>query len=218
MANLTFEEQVQRIKDYNEVWNLAIHLYSAEPGESPWNAVMNRLALDTPGVRVEMNWGVYEGKAGMERLYPGLHNFFTQPSKPEDAPGAIALMDFAPVIEIAGDGKTAKLLLDCLGFETWPWQGKMTAFWTIGKRGYDFIKENGEWKIWHYHVYGAYFAPYDEGWISGYDHIDYPGVKIYPPDRPPTTYNDTWYKPERAYIDQPAPPAPYYTFDENTAY
>lgn len=94
----------------------------------------------------------------------------------------------------------------------------MTSFWTIGKRGYDFVKEDDEWKIWHYHVYGVYFAPYKEGWISGLDHIDYPGVEIYPPDSPPTTYDYTWYKPDRPYIDEPSPPTPYYSFDEKTAY
>lgn len=63
-----------------------------------------------------MNWGVYKGKEGLEKLYHGLHNHMMQPSKPEEAPGMIALMDFSPIIEIAGDRKTAGLLVDCIGF------------------------------------------------------------------------------------------------------
>ena len=215
MAEMSLEEKIQRVIDRNAVKILAQNLYHTDPGQDPWQTVLGRFDMKNPDVRVEMNWGVYDGAEGLVKLYPGLHDHM---AKSSTTGMLIELMDFSPIIEVSGDGKTAKLLVDCLGYETWPDGGQLKGYWTIGKRGYDYVKVDGQWKFLHYHVYGVYFAPYDEGWITGADHIDYPGLEDFLPDRPPTTLNDTWYKPNRVYKDHPVPPAPYQTFDEKTAY
>jgi len=59
-----------------------------------------------------------------------------------------------PVIEVAGDGKTAKGLWYSIGQSV---RGRIDASgntsvgtgWMWEKYGVDFIKENGKWKIWH---------------------------------------------------------------------
>ena len=48
------------------------------------------------------------------------------------------------LVELAGDGKTAKGLWYCIGQETVP--GK--AMWVTGKVAMDFVKEGDAWKIW----------------------------------------------------------------------
>jgi hypothetical protein len=51
---------------------------------------------------------------------------------------------------VAGDGKTAKGLWYCPGMETTPkGDGDAEALWVFGTMGIDFIKEDGQWKIWH---------------------------------------------------------------------
>jgi hypothetical protein len=105
-----------------------------------------------------------------------------------------------PVIEVAGDGETARAVWVCPGMEG------MTPAWM--KYGCDFKKQDGEWKIWHLHVYGlatgleakAIFTPNIEA-----DH----GA-----DKPPTT---SWeYSNTAAYIPlEPEPPKPYATWDYN---
>jgi hypothetical protein len=105
-----------------------------------------------------------------------------------------------PVIEVAGDGETARAAWICPGMEG------MTPVWV--KYGCDFKKQDGEWKIWHLHVYGlatgletkVAFTPNTETSNGA--------------DKPPTT---SWeYSNTAAYIPlEPEPPKPYATWDYN---
>ena len=64
-----------------------------------------------------------------------------------------------PVIEIAGDGKTAKGVWDSFGPNiTNPDQ---VGSWLWTKYGVDFVKEDGVWKIWHLQVNPIFNTPYD---------------------------------------------------------
>ncbi|MBN1626050.1 MAG: nuclear transport factor 2 family protein [Deltaproteobacteria bacterium] len=59
-----------------------------------------------------------------------------------------------PVIEVAGDGKTAKMICYSIGLAvrgSVDESGKtsVSTGWMWEKYGVDFIKEDGEWKIWH---------------------------------------------------------------------
>lgn len=54
------------------------------------------------------------------------------------------------LVEIAGDGKTAKALFYSIAQETTAQpDGTAKALWMPGKVAYDFIKEDGQWRIWH---------------------------------------------------------------------
>lgn len=54
-----------------------------------------------------------------------------------------------PLIEIAGDGKTAKGIWQSTGSYADITASGPVSFWTWGFYTVDFIKENGFWKIWH---------------------------------------------------------------------
>lgn len=91
-----------------------------------------------------------------------------------------------PIIEVAGDGQTAKGLWFSSGFEgnafvnkpdptfepTLPmyrWDEKGFYKWTDWvwhKIGIDFIKEDGEWKIWHYLYCEIFRSPFNEDTID----------------------------------------------------
>ena len=100
-----------------------------------------------------------------------------------------------PVIEVAGDGQTAKGVWMSPGHEARVMGGKLTAIWVWGTYGEDFIKEDGKWKILAtttstcrsslpYHVPWTAEKPQD-----GRRHLP-PGLPDeYKPDRP-STY--TW--------------------------
>lgn len=178
-------------------------------------------ALKTPGVRAEMMWGVYEGEAGIRRLYPGFHEWADRDEgsgKPR--PGTMHMHTLTtPVIEVAGDGKTAKAVWISPGHETGAFGGskQLEAHWAWCKYAADFIKEDGQWKIWHLHVYGLFMSPYNQSWVEQpNDHPAPPLPDEFKPDRPPTTH---WmYSTDRVPEYVPAPPQPYETFDEATAY
>jgi hypothetical protein len=60
-----------------------------------------------------------------------------------------------PVIEIAGDGKTAKGIWYSIGLSIQPSVGSdgratVGSHWAPEKYAVDFIKEDGKWKIWHF--------------------------------------------------------------------
>lgn len=54
------------------------------------------------------------------------------------------------LVELAGDGKSAKALFYCIAQRTTPnGDGTASALWWPHKLGVDCVKENGQWKIWH---------------------------------------------------------------------
>jgi len=182
---------------------------------------MDLFALDTPGTTVEMMWGVYEGREGIKRCYEGWH---------VDGDGdGIGIMHMhalsTPVIEVADDLKTVKAVWLSPGHETGknPNTGDFEAYWAWMKYGADFIKEGNEWKIWHLHVYGVFFTPYDKSWVESAlgPAFDPPSFDTLPeahrPDRAPRT---GWeYKVDKKYpYDQPTPPEAYSTFKETFSY
>jgi hypothetical protein len=111
-----------------------------------------------------------QGMASIKKRYctdhvAGLQETLTELSKKvdglEDIPenvsvGAEYVMHTqeTPVIEVAGDGKTAKMLCYSIGLSirgTVDENGNesKSSSWMWEKYGVDFVKENGEWKIWH---------------------------------------------------------------------
>jgi hypothetical protein len=218
MAKKSLEQRLQRIEDINRIKNLMSKLEFLHAAGREEEA-MQLFALDTPGVSAEVgNWGVYEGREGIERISLGVHK-----NDGADARGFMVMHTLcAPVIQVAGDGKTAKAVWMSPGHETMIRNGKLDAGWAWLKYGVDFIKENGTWKIWHSHVYGLFMVPYKKSWVESTDQAEliditgrmpakFKGTR--PPSHPLWTYSTTAV-PE--YI--PVPPEPYETFDDKTRY
>jgi hypothetical protein len=67
-----------------------------------------------------------------------------------------------PIIEVAGDGRTAQGLWISPGHET----VNGTAYWAWCKYAVDFKKLAGVWKIWHLKVHGTFFTPYHRDWVE----------------------------------------------------
>lgn len=119
-------------------------------------------ALKTPGACVEMLWGIYDEPEGVLRW-----KRFEGYGKPQPK-GVFPLHAMTtPIIEVAKDGETAKGLWLMLGAETGKGKdGKVNARWACGRFAMDFIKEDGEWKIWKYNTTGILLAPFEEGWMQ----------------------------------------------------
>lgn len=64
-----------------------------------------------------------------------------------------------PMLYIAEDGKTARGLWYSAGQETiMQADGTAKAYWTMDNMSADFVKENGDWKIWHLVVCSDFFV------------------------------------------------------------
>jgi len=141
-----------------------------------------------------------------------------------------------PIIEVAGDGQTAKGMWYSPGISV---EGKMvngrlesSGGWFFEKYAVDFVKENGEWKIWHI---GMYYDPTPPGWgeraggapppppsndadDGGKEAGEQAGtMQMVPPTRPnPDPY--TGWTPTWVPRIQPKLPEPYYSFSETFSY
>lgn len=132
-----------------------------------------------------------------------------------------------PVIEVAGDGKTAK------GIWYSPGMGLMTAivdgkpqvrgtfFWE--KYGADFVRENGQWKIWHMQMAYDFTPQLDGKWLEfgkpkGMKEAGERMQQEMPPGFSKPKYSYPSYSPQRPSIIYPPIPEPYYTFSETFSY
>lgn len=197
----------------------------------------------TPGVRAQYsNNGVYTN-------WDNIMSYHAQRPNP---PGKLIYHFLAsPIIEVAEDGQTAKGMWLMSGLEsglTSPESakgapdfmyeknvtvnGKKVWMHTVyAKYGVDFIKQDGEWKIWHFHCFEVARAPYGLGWIpfaaasqdvSFGDDLMYFGedgkpVMMPKPDGPATIRHNP-YRTDRGQTMDLLPPVPYRTISETFEY
>lgn len=231
---------LQRDQDVRDIQNIVgklAYLYEAGMYEER----LKFIARKTPGVTVEIGArGVFEGVDGARRALVDVEKSFER-SHAAGMKKTYPHIKFAgdhagmletellgtPVIEVAGDGKTARgqwISLMAVG-KTHEDDAKPQALWIWWKSSIDFVKEDGEWKIWHY-LKNPYFAtPYDKDWVENslnLPPVPEPGtMKGIPghgaPDRPTTKAYDS-YRITRMPRLEPKPPEPYQTFDPKDGY
>jgi len=82
----------------------------------------------------------------VSKLYPEIENV-----KENEGIGSMIMHTLTtPIIEVAGDGRTAKGMWYSPGQVTEIGSdGKPIAMWMWEKYGVDFVKEGGKWKLWH---------------------------------------------------------------------
>jgi hypothetical protein len=155
--------------------------------------------------------------------------------------GAMGIhMNTTPVIEVAGDGKTAKgiwyspgPLLNFTGQKDKDGNDLAGGMVFFEKYGADFVKEDGEWKIWHIQMFYDYVFSVGSDWTKpgakqqqaqAMPAGDKKDEKSAPPadNRPkPTRANPITYEqwsPTRVSSITPKIPEPYYTFSETFSY
>jgi SnoaL-like domain len=213
MATSELEKRIERIEAVREIENL-MSRYAFYHAASMHDKCLEISALDTPGVSAELPFGLYQGRAGLERLYLGMLG-----RSDRDVAGRAGKLHqntmTTSVVEVAEDGQTARGVWICPGHATdrYGEDGGLQGLWRWVKYGCDFAKEPGGWKIWHLRVYGVFGTPYYTSWTDG-DGSGPPPPPPLPselaPDRPA---HPLWqYRTDAVYPNDPAPPEPYTTF------
>jgi len=218
------QKEIQILKDVHEIQNLMgryiyYHEVNAE-GNFPDKFFEMFYAKKTPGVSAEVaHGGVYLGEESIKKKMwapmPGMDaglmkgGLFTHPLT-------------TPVIEVAGDGKTAKGVWISPGYETRhdPETKQPMGCFVYTKYGVDFVKENEKWKIWHYHVYRVFMTPWNvpftEEWEKNVGDKQMPFAAGKRSDLPTTV--DKPYSKDTARELVPAPPEPYETWSDTFSY
>lgn len=122
------------------------------------------------------------------------------------------------IIEVAGDGKTAKGVWYSPGIAN---SAVVKNDGTIGTRGMwfwekyaaDFVKEDGEWKLWHIQMY---YDNTPESWGEEGETLGMPNNSPEPTRENPDPYQ-AW-TPTTLQRIHPLFPEPYYTFSETFSY
>jgi hypothetical protein len=207
-GELTDAQKVRRLADIAEIENLiGRYQYLHVAGLDEETAGL--FAQQTPGVKLELpTIGIYDGIDSVRRFYVRAGKFVHG-----DRRGHLHLHTLTtPVIEVAGDGRTAQGVWLSPGVETSPER----ALWAWLKYGIDFVREPGGWRIWHFCVYRIFFCPPGSSWAQAPPS----GAPALPdeikPDRPAS--GDYHYSPKRATEHVPAVPEPYEVWEEDRAY
>ena len=130
---------------------------------------------------------------------------------------------YNPLIEMAGDGKTAKGLWSCLGAHNEVGGAGPVANWTWGYFAVDFVRTGEGWKIWHMSYTNDVDCICGQSW--GKPRQELPklpefaalGEFHYPPYTVEKTFR-ALYTPERPHTDAPKIPEPYTTFADTFSY
>jgi len=232
---LTLEEKIQRALDYQEIQNVAsLHEYyhaalmHKEEYENIWSRKRDDISWTNNNQRFfgrKAFYKFYVENLGKEKAnwLEVLHKFRPDVEvKPENYGAGILWCHTltTPVIQIAGDGQTAKGVWMSWGHVTNPTPDGLKATWAYEKYGIDFIKEDGEWKIWHLHTFVDFYSPVDGSWTN-------PATNMAANRERSTLPKEDWYETGEYYVGyspttvprlEPRPPVPYYTFSETFSY
>jgi hypothetical protein len=209
----SLKHEIERLQAVNEIQNL-MGTYEYLHTANLHKEVMELYAKKAPGVRVYWGeQGYWEGPDAPKRCWSNLERMGN------DTTGMMAIHPVTtPVIVVAGDGKTAKGVWIGTGFVASVRDGKPGAMWEWDKYGVDFIKEDGKWKFWHFHIYRVIKANWDETWAQQFEKG--PIVMNYPPELKPDKpgVDDNPYLPDTKQLLVPKPPEPYETWDPKMMY
>lgn len=217
MAAKTIEQRLQRVEDFQQIQNImGKYVYYVMAGLQ--DEIGEQFFSKRPDTREYLGeQGYWEGPNAWGKVAAQMAKI--RPSSPEARVGTMAMhAPICPVIEVAGDGKTAKGVWIGLGVlamknrET----GEPTGAWEWDKYGVDFIKEDGVWKIWHHHIYRLLHGwNVDSKWADQFKRPEFKmeGMK---PDGP--AIDDNPYRPDTVQRMVPQPPEPYETWTDTFSY
>lgn len=228
-------EMAERALDIQEIENvMGMHQLLGSPGGDHDLELELIWAQKTPGVTFAHNRGIYTGIETISKYYGTGKGYENNPEKEQSgtpmmmagAGNTSFRMLTTPIIEVAGDGKTAKAYWYTPGFQASVRNGQGDAIWTFEKYAIDFVKEDGKWKIWHFRVNNDWEAPMGED-MAQYAIEQAKSGRTMPPMKPredlAASYKDTVfneaYGPNRMPNPlNPKPPEPYCTFSDTFSY
>ena len=139
----------------------------------------------------------------------------------------VGMIDYKPVdtgvIEVAGDGQTAKGLWMIRGSYSKLTSGGPAAYWEWSWLAIDFVREAGEWKIWHQQYLREIDRPCGYPWV-GEEHAFQPrdefagaeGIREAAPNVAAPLRKT--YSAHRPFTPSPEVPVPYDTFAHTFSY
>jgi hypothetical protein len=155
------EHDIERLEAVNDIQRL-LGRYEAIHNPTDINRSWEFFARHTAGTWMEISdWGFFEGFDLIKEVWSAMNH-------QEMTFGTIFEHDLAtPIVQVAGDGQTAKGTWCSPGYETHRHpDGSLEPVWCWGKYAIDFVKENGEWRFWHFKWFRTFMIPFDKSWVE----------------------------------------------------
>ena len=174
------------------------------------------LFAERDDTKILMPYGVYTGKDAAKRCFVDdlVDMDDPDPARAEELKGRMVINDFcSPVVEVAGDCKTARGVWVSPGLEAHPNADRSNAqgYWSWCRFAADFILEDGKWKLWHLCKYMYFASEYEKNWAESPKFIFTPAHLSADAPAPEQYY----YSVDAVFPDsEPEPPLPYATWDE----
>jgi hypothetical protein len=164
---MTEAQKVQRALDIAEIQNVAsAHEYYH--GVWDHQGEIDNIWSKRDDISWKNNTDYYKGRKDTLR-------FYVENAKSLSKVGVLAYhMLTTPMIEVAGDGETARGIWMSFGNVSGKMGATASAVWTEEKYSMDFIKENGDWKIWHLRTYVEFYSPTNGSWLDEGSNLDAP--------------------------------------------
>jgi hypothetical protein len=233
--------KLQKVSDAYEIQSvMSRHAWYYSAGEHQ-RELDELFATDKPDMSFGTNIGYWVGYASIKKFY--VDWFWVQAKKdltslnrrhPEikDVPANLlagtSMMHTmtTPLIVVADDGQTAKGLFYSPGQVTQTPLGQPSANWMWERYAIDFVKENGQWRIWHFNVFTDLSVSPGGDWTKrkpGDELVVQPG-EVLPwmdPSSPqPDVAVNTYASYDVSVVrgEKPKVPVPYRTFGETFSY
>ena len=239
MAKKTSEQLVGIFEDQRDLKNLMGKVcYTSLLKQE--DKMVGRFWSAREDICLGVNRGYYVGRKAVSGYYDAVYQHTVKSTEflkkafpermeklsPEEQFGA-GSMDVKPmdtaVVEIAGDGETAKGIWYSRGtYNDITPQGPV-AFWDYAVFACDFVRENGAWKILHMLRLSDIVVPGGKYWGTTYepypDLPEFAGTRGFEAPEPTVkkTLHEAYY-PGRPFMPLPEPPVPYETFAETFSY
>lgn len=242
IRNFTTEELMDRWEDRRTIQNTMVRFISQDYLFRREKDMYKNYWSKADDVSLGINEGYYAGAEAVKGYYDAIHRRTQLESKliqqkyptrlgdksEKDVYGVGVLharpLD-TPVIEIAGDGKTAKGLWSVHAMNANLTSAGQVGYWEWAKIAVDFVKEDGAWKVWHMLYLRDLYIPCGQSWADNAAKAEYPddpayvSLKdfIFPEPNVKKTLYETYYnmRPQR---QEPCYPEPYETFAETFSY
>ena len=231
MKKLNPDALLERLEWRRDIRNLMGRI-SADYSVREEGAIYDRYWSHREDICLGVNEGWYVGPEAVAGYYKALDEEIMLGAKcvQKDFPEKLAdltdeelkgigAISYIPVdshiLELADDGQTAKGIWYAKGELTEVTDEGPAAFWYFGRYGVDFVKEDGQWRIWHQQMFTDAITP------AGAPYAQSPFPKVSGVPQPPFTVDEVQFQALAADVQTqalPAMPEPYDTFANTFSY
>lgn len=240
MTRAECEHQLKRWEDQREIKNLMGRLSSDYVVKRDKDMFEKYWSQEAGDVCLGVNNGYYTGPRDIRGYYAArderimFESRLIQRAFPkelgeveDDALRGVGMIDYKPidtaVIELAGDGQTAKGLWCIRGSHSVLKEEGPVAYWEFGWFAVDFLREGDDWRIWHLLYLDDICHPCGTSWAEvpaeQPKRAEYAEISTFRMPEPtiPVTLRQL-YSVDRAFTMSPRMPEPYDTFSHTFSY